>query len=565
MENLWSWISELPYSDEWTESNAPLIYPIATSKLHSQSKNINNNNYQTGTIQLKAERTIDEPNSESFLKFSICLLGFKTSTNNEDDSLTLWVSETCPLTSEKPFLPFIMQLLQETISLSPTAQSSSICPRSQLKKLKPEPVSWILDSHSPESFSTLFNLIFLTRLFFLCSFEAPLPEAGSFFFNTMLPPNMETFSCNKTLPILRTFFMSVGTDVEMSIMRTFGYMLTKWLIFKDVGLGLLPMLTPSNNDNYSSTLGFLYAAESHGLWILKGYVPVKAAKLTASFNGFHGNNKIQPFVIGARESVLKYALSHQMLEAVIQLEYSVEFFDGFIHVKARVDNIRLHVMTLGLQEGDGLLAEERYFPSKIRVWVGPEMGADYVGGLSLGLSTNNLEKEMESERIMKGDFGSKIPDVKIMARMGTKTKVKNWRWDQDAEGNTVIFDSIMYDNASGMEVATWDPSKSNGGHGDNQLATNLRRRYSGANRGFTKKGGLVFAREEFGEGVGWRLNKEMEGSVLKWRIGAQVCLTYWPNDVNCSYYETRCIDWCDEVDLPLIPTKSSTTKSIDIE
>ncbi len=71
----------------------------------------------------------------------------------------------------------------------------------------------------------------------------------------------------------------------------------------------------------------------------------------------------------------------------------------------------------------------------------------------------------------------------------------------------------------------------------------------------TKTGGLVFAGDEYGEGVGWRLSKEMEGSVLKWRIGGQVWVSYFPNEVKSSYFETRCVEWCDEVDLPLIPGK----------
>jgi len=43
--------------------------------------------------------------------------------------------------------------------------------------------------------------------------------------------------------------------------------------------------------------------------------------------------------------------------------------------------------------------------------------------------------------------------------------------------------------------------------------------------------------------------------VLKWRIGGQVWVSYFPNEVKSSYFETRCVEWCDEVDLPLIPGK----------
>lgn len=209
-------------------------------------------------------------------------------------------------------------------------------------------------------------------------------------------------------------------------------------------------------------------------------------------------------------------------------------------------------MKLGFKkdnEGTDLAASERHFPSHVRVWVGPEVGATYVGGFSLSRSTNNSGKELETQRIVKGSFGkTKVPKVKATARTSTRTKIKNWRWDQDAEGNAAIFDGVLCDSATGHEIEMWKP-----GNGENDL----QKRYVGANRPFTKTGGLILAGDECGRDVCWRLSKEMEGSVLKWRIGGQVSLTYWPNTefTESSYFETRVVEWCDEIDLPLIPTK----------
>lgn len=320
-------------------------------------------------------------------------------------------------------------------------------------------------------------------------------------------------------------------------MRTFGYMLAKWLILRDVDVGL-KSLTPLPSKN----LGFSYATESHGLWILKGYTPVKSMQC-------HGQKSQFPAVIEAKESLLKYALAHQQLEAVIQLEYTVGFFENFIQVNARVDNLRFHVVQLGFKGEKSL--EEKHFPSRIRVWVGPEVGASYVGGLSLGRSTDIVEKEMEVQKTMKANSGKlKAPKVKEEARMGTRMKIKNWRWDQDVDGNAAVFDASLCDNTTGVEIATWRPPV--GG----QIGINFRSRYTGGGRAFTKSGGLVFAGDEYGQGVRWRVNKEMEGSVLKWRIGGEVWLSYCPNEVTSSFYETRCVQWCDEVDLPLIPTQN---------
>lgn len=525
--DIWSWICELPNSDQWVESESPPTFQLVSSKPTKADT--------TQSIQLRAERTSGS-NSEALVTFSVYVHGFHPSNAEK----TLWVSDACPLASDKPFLPLLLQLVQEIVSRSPTAHDST-CPRSQLQKLRPEPVAWVLDSHSPESLSSFFNLVFLTRLFWLCVCDAP-SEVGSLYFDSLLTPHIELFSCNHA-HVLRTFLVSIGVDAELCFMRSVGYMLAKWLILREVGVGL-QMLTPVPK------LGFSYAMEAHGLWTLKAYAPVMAMTRTR----FKGQEK-QYSAIEAKESVLRYALAHQQLEVVIQLEYSVAFHDGYIQVNTRVNNLRFHIVKLGFSKNDDMdYIDERHFPSRIRVWIGPEIGSTYVASLSLGRSTENIEKEVKTQRTVKGNFGKmKISRVKATARLSTRTRTKNWRWDQDAEGNAAIFEAVLCENNSGMEVATNKPPNtiSEGGKWESGLG----KRYSGANRMFSKSGGLVFAGDEYGEGVEWRLSKEMEGSVLKWRIGGQIWLSYWPNEIKTSYFETRCVEWCDEVDLPLIPCK----------
>ncbi|KAG8497990.1 hypothetical protein CXB51_006677 [Gossypium anomalum] len=530
MMDIWSWICELPNNDDWGESDPhpPLAFTMASSEEGDSSS--------TGSIQLKAERTMGS-DSEVCITFTISFQGFQSS--------PLWVSDPCPLSSEQPFLPLVLQLLQETISRSP-AMPNTICPRSQLQKLKPEPISWIIESHSPESFSSFFNLVLLTRLFWLCSWDAP-SEIGSFYFQYLLGPNIEALTF-KQVPVLRTFLVSIGVDTELCFMRTLGYMLTKWIILSELSVGLKTLITPVKGQQQH--LGFSYATEAHGFWTLKGYAPINAMKLLHS-----SDQKSQFPATGAKGSLLRYALAHQQLEAVIQLEYTIGFHDGYIQVNARVDNLRFHVARLGFSkkndEMDDFL-KEKHFPSRIRVWVGPEVGSTYVSGLTLGRSTNNGENEVETQRILKGSFGKYSKDsshVKARARVSMKNKMKNWRWDQDAEGNAAVFDAVLCDNVTGHEIATWksfDQNSNGSSHG-------FQHRYYGANRPFTKAGGLVFAGDDYGEGVGWRLNRDMDGSVLKWRIGGEVWLSYWPNNVRSTYAETRCVEWCDEVDLPLIP------------
>ncbi|KAJ6409526.1 hypothetical protein OIU84_009095 [Salix udensis] len=263
MMDVWSWICELPNSDEWTESDSALMFELASSKSSQEES--------TRSIQLKAERTAGS-NSEALVTFTICLQGF----HPFDAPKTLWVSDTCPLSSEKPFLPLVLQLLQEIIARSPTAQNST-CPRSQLQKLKPDPVTWIMDSHSAESFSSFFSLVFITRLFWLCAFDAPA-EAGSLCFESVLGPHLETLSC-KQAPVLRTFLVTVGVDAELCFMRALGYMLAKWHILREVGVGLQTLAPLA-----SQQAGLSYATEAHGLWVLKGYAPILAMNPTCPIN-----------------------------------------------------------------------------------------------------------------------------------------------------------------------------------------------------------------------------------------------------------------------------------------
>ncbi|KAJ4962808.1 hypothetical protein NE237_022747 [Protea cynaroides] len=508
--DIWSWIYELPSSNEWLESDSPPVFQLATEK--------------DKFILLKAERTSGS-NAEALVTFSVCLEGFNYPSQNPNK--TLWVSDPCPISEDKPFLPLLLQLLQEIIARAPISYDTT-CPRSQLQKLKPEPVSWILDSHSPESFSLFFNLVFLCRLFWLCVCDAPA-DAGSLYMESLLGPNLDALSSSKH--VLRMFLTSIGVDGELCFMRTLGYMLAKWLILRGesvAGVGKAQL-----------RLGFSYATESLGFWSLKGYAPVLSMT--------RANKQEYSPLLEAKDFVLKYALAHQQLEAVIQLEYTVGFCESFIQVTARVDNLRFHVSKLGFGNNNNGYDEERHFPSRIRVWVGPEIGATYVAGLSLGRSTDNPQREVETQRVVKGNFGkskSSSSTLQATARTSTRTTMKNWKWEQDAEGNAAVFEAVLCDNTNGDEVFTGDSYMKDGV---------FRKRYSGAVRAFNKTGSVVFARDEYGEEVKWRLSREMEGSVLKWRMGGKVWLSYSPCNVQSSYFETRCVDWCDEVDLPLIP------------
>ncbi|KAJ4896980.1 Uncharacterized protein Rs2_23774 [Raphanus sativus] len=520
----WSWICELPESQDFSESDTHAVFQLGGDL--------------TRSIQLRVERDSNADLESLSLTFKVVAEGF-----SHLKSSTIWISNTCTLSSEKPFLPLVLQLLQELISHSPTTGEST-CTKSETLEIKPGPVNWVMDSHSPESFSSVFNLILVTRLFWLCVLDAPT-EVGSFFFQHLLGPHVKSLTCQHA-PVLRTFLVSLGVDAELCIVRAVSYVISKWMISKEVGLGNLGLKQITSPLPHQS-LGFAYATEAHGLWTLKGYFPILSMNLTTNNSSSQNhNNKIIKFpLVEPKEAVLRYALSHQHAEVIVQFEYSVMFHENYIRVNAHVDNVRIHVSKLGFHKGRGTenqiadcYSDEKYFPSRVQVWMGPEIGSSHVSGLSLGRSTKNEEREIEVLRVLKGNFGKgKVaPRVKARARISTRRKIKDWRIEQESEGNVAVFDAVLYDRESGQEVMTVKPNQ------------------EGLKNVFTKSGGMVFGRDEYGDGVGWRVGREMEGSVLKWRMGGKIWLTYWANKLCTSFYETRCVEWCDEVDLPLVPT-----------
>ncbi|XP_068657103.1 uncharacterized protein [Aristolochia californica] len=519
--DVWSWISKLPSSDE--------SWPELEPTLELASCEGNDRNSSKKSILLKAERTsiASHEDEEALLTFSISIEGF-------NPEKTLWVSNPCSLFS-KPFLPFLLQLLQETISRAPTFRRSTI----HGFQIDAGRFSRYLHSLPSEQLSCIYNLVFLCHLFWLCVFDTPA-EVGSLYF-VLLSSSINLLSCNS---ITKTSLSFIGCDGELYFMRSLGYILSKWLILK--GLHSVPFQAPP-----SPPLGFSYAKASHGLMILKAYTPVLAMN-----RGCFSEQQDPYMRLDAKESLLKYALGHQQLEAVIQFEYTISSFSDYVKVRLRVDNFRLHVTRLGFgrnEDEKGIeFMDERHFPSRVRVWVGPEAGFTNVTGLSLGRSTGDTESEIETQRTVTSSLeNSKLPSVKSKTKTTAKTRMRNWRWDQDAEGNLSIFDAVLCDNFNRAEVSSGQPlSGEDSSKWDPRNA--FRKRYCGGSRAFTKRGGVVFAGDEYGEEVCWRLDKEMEGSVVKWRLGGTVWLTYWPNEFKTTYSETRCVEWCEDIELPLL-------------
>ncbi|KAG0485471.1 hypothetical protein HPP92_009550 [Vanilla planifolia] len=449
MDGVWSWIAALPSA---AETSPPL--PLASSPTSGLS------------IFLSAAT------GDGFLTLSVSLHNPLTNTK------ILWVSEPITLSATKPQLPLLLQLLHELILLSPSPNLPHI------PKLNPDQIFPAL-SQTTDTPSLLY-LSLICRLFYLCAGDSP-PEAALLLFRSF----EASFACRCSL---RAFLLAAGADREERLMRSIGYVVSKWCILREL---------QADPAQFAGGVCPAYAAEVHGLWILKGYAPVLAMHRSVGSPGFE-----------PKDAVLRYSLAHQQLEALLQFEYSVCGRDPrFLKVAVHVDNIRLRVARLGFggsgKEDDDvrIASAERHFPSRLRVYIGPAAGAGYAIGPSLGRSTGNLEEEVNLIRTVKGGFGftngGPGTGFRAKARWSRRARRRSWRWEQEAEGSAAVFEGVLCDVETGEEVAGW-----------RMMGGGMSGRWG---RAFGKGGGVVVAGDEMAEGVSWRMGR-------KWKEDGQVAV-----------------------------------------
>ncbi|XP_037484206.1 uncharacterized protein LOC119363010 [Triticum dicoccoides] len=543
MDEVWPWLATLPPPGAGT-GTATASIPLAASP-----------EAEGASIVLQADCTTTADGGTAVVAFSIAV-----DSANGVARRVLWTSEAFAAASEvAPRLLLLAQLLDEVTALSPSITSLRREPdasSSESKLLDAEVVSAVIAATGVDDGSHFFSLALLMRLFWLCALEAPA-DLGFLFFQA-LSTDIERALAGCAPAALGGLLLSVGPDVEERFMRSLGYMLAKWCLLREMQSAPKPPAKPD-------VACLSYATEVHGLWVLRGYAPVLAIPRVAGATS--------PATITAlphelpEEPALRYGLVHQQLEAVAQVEYAVSVRDnGFIVVGVHVDNIRVRVVRLGYSkkddtgtgeddvDDDHVLDGERHFPSRIRLWVGPRFGSSYATGPSLGRSTGNPEREVETTRTVKGAFSGATklggdPRVKAKMRSSSRARNRSWRWEQEAEGSAGVFEGVLCDPATGTEVSSWRP-----GSREADPRSGMRRRYGGPGRAFSKMRGLVVAGDELPEEVTWRVRREAEGRTMRWRLGLKVWLSYLPNEVRSRHFETRCVEWAHEVELPLMAT-----------
>lgn len=227
-----------------------------------------------------------------------------------------------------------------------------------------------------------------------------------------------------------------------------------------------------------------------------------------------------------------------MLQAVLILwkTYSCALF--------RFDIVQLVSDTLMNEQGAG--ASEKHFPSRVSLRLTPVLQNNILS-VSVSKSSENPTREIEQEKTIEAGFDppNSYLGLKVTAGETMTTSLKPWKFEESVLGYSANLNWFLHDPIDGREVSSSKPSK---------LAllnpkSWFRDRYSSAYRPFTRQGGVVFAGDEYGKGVKWKLCKSAMGKTMEWEMRGWIWLSYWPNKHRTFYCETRRLEFRETLHL----------------
>lgn len=208
--------------------------------------------------------------------------------------------------------------------------------------------------------------------------------------------------------------------------------------------------------------------------------------------------------------------------------------------------IRLVSETLMIEQGVG--SAEKHFPSRISLQLTPTLQTNVLS-VSVSKSSENPIREIGTEKTIESSFDApNILGIKAAASETMTMSLKPWKFEQSIYGYSANLNWFLHDSVDGREVFSSKPSK---------IALIkpkawFKNRYSSAYRPFTKQGGVVFAGDEYGECVLWKVDRGAIGKTMEWEIKGRIWLTYWPNKHRTFYFETRDLEFREIVHLSLI-------------
>jgi hypothetical protein len=268
-------------------------------------------------------------------------------------------------------------------------------------------------------------------------------------------------------------------------------------------------------------------SDIEGFWIVRIYAPV------ILMNVFAGHSKNLDWN--------HHGVAHHQMQANIQFRYTVKIFSYWIEVQVRIRNLRCDVIAL-LPE----FSDERHFPSRLLLSIGPHFDQSNIRMFSLSQSSNVPPRcELRPESIShRYHSGFEFPE--ILKTLGGSC----WKYEQSEERTNVgTLDWTLYSNSTGHEVPYTTPKVPSGAIGP--WFENGYSRVSCSP--FTKKGGVVFTEDDgYGHPITWTLKKDLQGKTLKWHVRVSIWLTYWPMKASCGSWQTIKHEFSQDLELKLV-------------
>ncbi|WMV49457.1 hypothetical protein MTR67_042842 [Solanum verrucosum] len=377
-------------------------------------------------------------------------------------------------------------------------------------------------------FKEIFNFSFLTLAFIICIYEAPADLRS-----TCIIALKNQFSCSQSRQASKLLVRFLGSNIEEQWMRSVNLAITNWI---------LEIHSSSNHHDHAMKTPcplFSYSFSTQGLWKVQLYCPVIAMEAETST------------CTSLSDESLRFSLNFHQLEGVIQLNHRVIVREKWIEVMVNTDNIRCDVVRLvneSLMAERGAGVSEKHFPSRISLQLTPTLQSNVLS-ISVNKSSDNPLREIGTEKTIEAGFDppNTYIGLKVSAGETVVTTMKPWKFEQSVNGDGANLNWFLHDSGNGREVFSSKPSV----FSLIQPKAWFKNRYSSVNRPFTKQGGVIFAGDEYGESVCWKVDKRAIGKTMEWELKGRLWLTYWPNKHITPYAETRRLEFREVLHLNL--------------
>ncbi|KAL6594965.1 hypothetical protein ACP70R_048068 [Stipagrostis hirtigluma subsp. patula] len=384
----------------------------------------------------------------------------------------------------------------------------------------------------PGDSGNMFNLAALTLAVLICIYEAP-SNLRRVFIDTVSIQLMREEMQDAARKLMRT----LGSNIEEQWMRSVNLGITNWTMENLRAGGSSP----------SPFAVFSYAVSASRLWKVQVYCPVVAMTVE---HPSHPTN----------DEKLLFSLNYQQLEGVIQLVYKVSVKENWIDVSVKVDNISVGSITClmmtcdliqlvseSLMAKQGYGSDEKHFPSRVSLQLTPMAQPDILS-LSVSRSTDNPAHEVGVDTGLEASLA--VPasiGIGVSAHETVTRTLKPWKFEHSVHADTAALSWFLHDGAGGREVFSSEPHRL-------ELfrpRSWFRNRYTNPGRPFTRSGGVIFAGDEYGEGVCWRMSPAAAGKTVEWEIRGRIWVTYWPNKKRMLHTETRRVEFRELLQLTI--------------